>query len=183
MLLDPDLVGLRQPRGELIVDVLGCIQPELMDDIAHRYGLDAREPGAGDVPGQNQVAGQPLASWHESSKAHPGVQRDSRLLRKDLDRAERIDHRERAIEGRPHGGRRPVEVPVKITEGRARVRLVPVGEGAPARTAFPHGPHVRRIVLASAVLASYTRQTTGLMARTASISLSSCCSRYKSIAI
>jgi hypothetical protein len=61
VLLDSDLVSLRQPRGELVVDVIGCVEPELMNDVACRYRLDARKARAGDVPGQDQVTGQPIA--------------------------------------------------------------------------------------------------------------------------
>src|SRR5690348_10954160 len=112
-----------------------------MDDIARRDRFRSRESRAGDVPGQNQVTGQPLPSWHESGEAHPGVQRDPCLLRKNLDRAERLDHGERAIEGCPYDRRRPIEVPVKVAERRAGMRLIAVGECAPARAALPQWPH------------------------------------------
>src|SRR5258708_20741626 len=134
-----------------------------MHDVARRHRLGAEEPRAGDVPGTYAVTGEPSPSWHEGGEAHPGVQRDPCLLGQNLDRAERIDHGERAIERCPHGGFGPVKMPVKITERPAGVRLIPVGEGAPAPTALPQGAHV-----ASLVLASYAWQMTGLMAPAAS---------------
>jgi hypothetical protein len=119
--LDANLVGLSKPCRELLVDVIPSVQPELVDYVAGRDHLDLGEPRAVDPPGQHQMPCQPPPARHKGCEAHAGVQRDPGSLRQHLDRAERLGSGPHPIEDRPHLGRRPGEVLIKIAEASAGV--------------------------------------------------------------
>ena len=57
MTLLADAVGLDQPGGEFVVNLLGRIQPERVQDISRRVHLDLPEPRAVDPASENEVRG------------------------------------------------------------------------------------------------------------------------------
>jgi hypothetical protein len=69
------------------------------------------------VPGQHEVAAQPVPARHEGREAHPDVQRDTRLLGQHFDRAEPGHRGQHPVEGRAHGRVRAREMPVQVTRG------------------------------------------------------------------
>ncbi len=135
LLADP--VGLGQPGGHLLVGLVQVLQPELVQVVAGREGLDPPEPGVLQPPGQDHVPVHPAAPQGEGGEAHPHLEGDPGLLGQDGDRAVALGQLDQAPEDGHHLGVLAGQVPVQV-EGAAGVRLVAVGERPPAARAGPH---------------------------------------------
>src|SRR5215831_9017486 len=92
------LIRLAQPLGELRVDVGRDAEPERVYHVARRERLDPAEARTVDASSEHEVTVEPLPARRERREAHPDVQRDPRLLRQYLDRAESGHHRHDPVE-------------------------------------------------------------------------------------
>src|SRR6266508_6431845 len=101
--LRPDLLGLGEPGLQLVVDVLGPLEPEAVEVVVRLEMLDAREAVALDRLGEDQMGVEvALARGLDSGEAHPRLQRDPALRSVDGDRPELTRRRQQRVERGPH---------------------------------------------------------------------------------
>ena len=121
VLLVADSPGLREPPADIGVHVVGPGQPEGVQDVARRVLLDPAKPRVLESASENDMAVQPVPAGHERGEAHPDLERDPGTFGQHRHGTNGGDRRQDLVEGLPHGGIRPVEVPVEIAERSARV--------------------------------------------------------------
>jgi len=148
----------------------------MVNVILPRNRVDAREAGPFAPARQNQVPDEARAPNLDSGKRHPHLECDAGLLRQHRDRASAPHLGEEPVEQLAHCGRFPLEVGFQVVTA-ARMRLVPVGEFAPASRATPHGPpasvgsrhaqvqgHPAKVTTGAGVCAATMTSTTGEVA-------------------
>src|SRR5690349_19742336 len=154
MPLPAHVVGLRQPAGELGVDVVRSEEPERVQDVPRREDLDPAPARRRDLASQDEVPVEPRDLRLERGEAHPHVPGDPGPLGEHLHGTEPLDHRERRLVARSNGGLGPREVGLHVTQWRAGMRLVPCRERPPAARA---GPHQAEVVYRSATASAWSR--------------------------
>ena len=136
MLLLSHRIRLREPGPELRVNVLRLLDPECMQVISRGERLNAPKSGTLAAAREDDVAVEPPATRRHLSKGHANVERDARLLRKNLDRPEVANCGHHRVEKRANFCWLALEVVCEIV-APARVRLIAVREFAAASLAAP----------------------------------------------
>jgi hypothetical protein len=136
--LRADGVGLGEPVGDLVVDLGGALDPERVQVVARREGLDAAEARLLASAGEHDVAVDPALPRLQRGEAHPGVERDARLLGEHVERAVALGDLDQPLDDRPDLRGLAGEVIVERTQRCAGVGLVAGREPAPAVRARPH---------------------------------------------
>jgi hypothetical protein len=135
-----------KPALHLIVDFVRLLQPEHVDLIARRDDVDAPEARALEPPRQHDVAVHPMMPQAEGGKAHSHLESDARFLGQNLDRAGFLGRRQQGVEGGDHLRIATSEV-VLQPDVAAKVKLIPIREGAPAFWARPQRLHRAQLTI------------------------------------
>ncbi len=140
MFLRTNIVRLPKPGTKFRVDIRGRRQPEVMDVITRRDRVDAPEARVLQTAREHDMAVEPLPLGRHLRERHPHLERDPRLFRQHDDGTARGGGAPHGVEQHADGGILSTEMMCE-TVARAGVRLVAVGEAAPARATGPERTH------------------------------------------
>ena len=135
MLLPADGMGLSGISLQRL-DIVGRVEPEGVEMIPRREGLDPREQRVVNAARQHEVTEHPVSPHGELSERHADLERNARFFGQDRDRAEALKHRQEAVEDVANGPRPPFKMMIE-SPSRAGMALVAVGESAAAMLALP----------------------------------------------
>ena len=136
-------LGLREPAPEFRVNVFRRLESERVQVVPRGERLDAAKSGTLAAAREDDVAVEPPAPGRHLSERHANVERDARLLRKNLHRTNRADRGYHRVEERTNLRRLSFEV-VREVVAPARVRLIAVREFAAASLAAPQRRSAQR---------------------------------------
>jgi hypothetical protein len=130
--------GIRLPRpiSKLPVEILKRFEPERVQMIARREGLDAQEARMLHAPREHEVTDEIALANADRGERHPHLEGDPRLLREDLHVTDFSDQRNQRIEQLPDFWTLSLKVLIDAVPS-AGVRLVAIRELPPARGTAP----------------------------------------------
>src|SRR5688500_1971554 len=104
MALLADLVSLRQPGLNLVINLIHALEPKRVEMISRRERLDAAETRTLETPRQDDMAVYPISANDKCGETHAHVKGDPRFLGQDGDRSIPAGHRKQLVEDGAHGG-------------------------------------------------------------------------------
>jgi hypothetical protein len=132
-------ICLGEPGTQGVIDVIDRGQPEGVQVISRRERLDGTESRVLQPTREHDMAVEPPPPGRQLGERHANLKCDSRLLRQDRHRANRLRHHKHRLEQVAHAGRLVREVMLEVVSA-AGVRLVAIREVAAALAAFPQRP-------------------------------------------
>ena len=103
-----------QPFAKLRVHITGCRQPECVDMISRRNGLNLAEARMLEAPRKHDMTVEPICPWCDLSKRHPHLERNSSLFWKDSYRPQCANCSNYLVEQGPNLRTLPAEVVFEI---------------------------------------------------------------------
>lgn len=165
--LGADRVRFPRPGAKLSIDLGRGNQTEMMYMIAGGDGLDAAKPWVRQSTGQYEVTIQPVGARSDLSEGHADLKGDASLFRENGHRAACSYGSPNGLVERAHGRILPAKVVGEVIPA-AGVRLIAVGEAAPASRARPQWgtgwgwPHRIAIQMSSPAPSSWYISTSAL---------------------
>ena len=135
-----------KPGAEFRINLGRRFQPEVVDVIPGRNGVDAPEARVWQPAGQDDMAVEPALSRCDLCKRHPHLKGNARFLWKDSDRPTGADRAADRIKERPDRPILAAKVMSKVVAA-AGMRLIAVGEAALASRTLPEWRAVHRSIL------------------------------------
>ncbi|HEY6306664.1 MAG TPA: hypothetical protein VI488_09445 [Candidatus Angelobacter sp.] len=136
MFLFADRICFPEPCAYVIVNLIRTCNPEEMNVVAWRDGIDAPEARMLKAPRQDYVRVQPLPTRGYLGERHSYLESDPGLLGKDDDRAQRGDERCESLIESADLGRLIAEMVLQVMLP-AGMGLVAIGKTPPAARARP----------------------------------------------
>ena len=136
MSLLADAIGLGEPSGDFIIDLIHVREPKRVKMISRRKSLNAPETRIFEATRQDDVAVHPTSPNDKSRETHANLKGDPRLLGQDGNRAILLRDRYQLVEDGADGGRLAAEMRGQRVTA-ARMRLIPIGELPPANGTPP----------------------------------------------
>jgi hypothetical protein len=143
MPLFADSIRFGEPACDLVVNFVDVRETKGVEMISGRESFDPAKARIVQTARQNYVAVHPVPADDERRKAHADVKRDPRFLGQDRDRTVFLRHAQQFVEDRAHL-RRLIRKMIDEFQAPAGVRLIAIGEGAPATRTPPHWRKPRR---------------------------------------
>ena len=136
MALLADLVSLRQPGRDFVIDLIHALEPKRVEMISRRKSLDTPETGMLETPRQDDMAVYPISANNERGETHAHVKGDPRFLGQDGDRSILAGHQNQFVEDGAHGGWFTAEMRGQRVTATG-MRLIAIGKLPPALGAAP----------------------------------------------
>jgi len=136
MALFADPVGFGHPGAKVVVQVGRAGQPEDMNVIAWRNGLNLPKARMLQSPGENDVPVQPSAARRELRKRHAHLERYPRLFGQDAHRADRPNGRDDGVKQQADFRRLAMKMALELVP-TAGMRLIAIRKLTAALAATP----------------------------------------------
>jgi|GEM_PF-3820616 len=120
------LVGLREPGGDFVIDLLDALETKGVQMISRRESFDAAEARVLQASRQDDVAVNPILPDDESCETHANLKGDSHFLWKDDDRSTPLRDRQHFVEDRAQALRLSGEMRRERGAASTGVRLIPI---------------------------------------------------------
>ena len=144
MTLLPNAVGLGQPGGDFVINIINAPEPKRVEMISRRKGFDAPEARILEATREHDVPVHPISPNNERGETHAHLKGNPRFFGQDSDRTVLLRDRKQLVEDRPHARRFAAEVRGQRVAA-ARVRLITIGKLPAAIRAAPKPPKTRRL--------------------------------------
>ena len=80
-------IGLGEPGGDFVIDLVDVLEAEGVEMISRRESFEPAETGVFQAPRQNHMAVHPVSSNDKRREAHSDLEGNSRFLGQNDDRA------------------------------------------------------------------------------------------------
>ena len=131
-----DLVGLRQPGRDFVIDLIQVLEPKGVEMISRRKSLDAPETRMLETTRQDDMPVYPIFANDERGETHAHLKGDACFLGQNSDRAILSGNRQQLVEDGAHYGRCAFEMSGQRVTA-ARMRLIAICKLPPAIRATP----------------------------------------------